>query len=178
VGPFPLNWIAEAPKITRHFPSPIRTAFTNRCVKPGAAGWLLPGFGGVRVDHGRHILAAKRVSDRIELKLDNRTACYDHVLLATGYRTDIARLNIFDLEALARMRQIDGSPRLNANFECSFPGLYFVGSNAVRSFGPLVRFIAGAGYTARTVARAVGATHSIRKRAGNGTWKFLTTDAA
>ena len=178
VGPFPLNWIAEAPNITRHFPPPIRTAFTNRCVKPGAPGWLLPSFDGVRVDHGRSILAAKRVSDRVELRLDNRSACYDHVLLATGYRIDIAKLGILAAETLKRIRQTEGSPQLSAEFESSLPGLYFVGPSAVRSFGPLVRFIAGSAYTARAVARALVAAHSVRERTVKGTGKAVNAGAA
>ncbi len=36
----------------------------------------------------------------------------------------------------------------------SVPKLHFVGSYAVKSFGPLLRFIAGAPYAARAVAQA------------------------
>ena len=40
-------------------------------------------------------------------------------------------------------------------FESTVPGLYFVGASAARSYGPLMNFVAGAGYAARSVTRAV-----------------------
>lgn len=180
VGPFPLNWIVELPNITRHSPSSIRTALTKRCVRPGAAAWLLPEFDGVRVNHTRSILATKCASDRVELRLDSGTLQYDHVLLATGYRTDISKLGIFSAATLARIDQINGSPRLTAQFESSLPDLYFVGSYAVESFGPLVRFIAGAAYTARTLTSAIMAADSVREHAASrhGELRGLRTGTA
>jgi hypothetical protein len=38
------------------------------------------------------------------------------------------------------------------------PGLHFVGAAAAESFGPLMRFVAGSGYAARSVARRVTAS--------------------
>ena len=35
------------------------------------------------------------------------------------------------------------------------PGLHFLGANSVKSYGPAMRFIAGADYTAREFTRAV-----------------------
>jgi hypothetical protein len=46
-------------------------------------------------------------------------------------------------------------PLLNAGFESSVSGLHFVAAAAVASFGPLLRFIAGAGFAARRVTGAV-----------------------
>jgi len=46
-------------------------------------------------------------------------------------------------------------PVLSAGLESSAPGLHFVGASAVGSFGPLLRFIAGAGFAARHVTKAV-----------------------
>jgi hypothetical protein len=45
-------------------------------------------------------------------------------------------------------------PVLNGGLESSVRGLHFVGVAAVASFGPLLRFIAGAGFAARRVTRA------------------------
>ncbi len=47
-----------------------------------------------------------------------------------------------------------GLPVLNGGLELSVRGLHFVGAAAVASFGPLLRFIAGAGFAARRVTRA------------------------
>ena len=47
----------------------------------------------------------------------------------------------------------------------SVRGLYFVGSSAVSSFGPLMRFIAGSGYAARSVTRSILAARAqVRRR--------------
>jgi hypothetical protein len=59
--------------------------------------------------------------------------------------------------AITRHRDL---PVLNAGFESSVPGLHFVGAAAVGSFGPLLRFIAGAGFAARSVTRAAARTAS------------------
>jgi hypothetical protein len=53
------------------------------------------------------------------------------------------------------VRTADGYPVLNAGFESSVPGLYFVGATAAYSFGPVCRFVAGTAFTARALTRAV-----------------------
>ncbi len=166
VGPFPLSWVVEVPGVVHRFPGPLRSRFSSRSLRAGAAGWLVPRFDGVRVNAGRSILAAREVADRVQVQLDNGTASYDHVLLATGYRLDIAKLGILAPGLLKRIGRIDGSPRLSKGFESSVRGLHFVGSSAVRSFGPLMRFIAGSGYAARSVTRSILAARSqVRRRA-------------
>jgi hypothetical protein len=42
-----------------------------------------------------------------------------------------------------------------AGCEASVPGLHFAGASAVDSHGPLLRFVAGAGYAARSITRSV-----------------------
>jgi hypothetical protein len=53
------------------------------------------------------------------------------------------------------LRLVDGYPVLTAGFEASLPGLHFVGASAARSFGPLMRFVAGTGYAARALTRGI-----------------------
>jgi hypothetical protein len=53
---------------------------------------------------------------------------------------------------------MDGYPVLDAGFQTSVKGLHFVGAPAAWSFGPLMRFVAGADFTARAVARRVEAS--------------------
>jgi FAD-dependent urate hydroxylase len=155
VGPFPLSWLAEFPGLAWRLPTKLRDEFTQRCLKAGAAGWLKPRFAGVAVNTGRSINGARAASGRMALDLDNGARIFDHVLLGTGYRVDIARLGILSRGLLDKIARIDGSPVLGAGFVSSVPGLHFVGSYAVRSYGPLLRFIAGAPFTARAVTRDV-----------------------
>jgi FAD-dependent urate hydroxylase len=155
VGPFPLSWLVEVPGIVRHMPAALREEFSRRCLKAAASGWLKPRFAKVRCNTGRTILGARALGDRIALDLDVGERVFDRVLLGTGYRIDVARLGIFSPQLLDRINRTDGSPLLQPGFESSVPKLHFVGSYAVRSFGPLLRFIAGAPYAARAVAQAV-----------------------
>jgi FAD-dependent urate hydroxylase len=155
VGPFPLSWLAEFPGSVHRLPAKLRKEFTRRCLKAGAAGWLKPRFADVAINSGRRITGARAVSGRIALELDNGTRRFDHVLLGTGYRVDIARLGILSRGLLDQIARIGGSPILGAGFVSSVPGLHFVGSSAVKSYGPLLRFIAGAPFTAQAVTRTV-----------------------
>jgi hypothetical protein len=96
------------------------------------------------------------------LDLENGARTFDHVLLGTGYRVDIARLGILSHELLDAVARIDGSPVLGAGFVSSVPNLHFVGSYAVRSYGPLLRFIAGAPFAAQAITRAALAGTAMR----------------
>jgi hypothetical protein len=43
-------------------------------------------------------------------------------------------------------------PILSAHFESSVPGLYFAGLPSAYSFGPVMRFVAGAAFTAHKIS--------------------------
>jgi FAD-dependent urate hydroxylase len=58
---------------------------------------------------------------------------------------------------LARLNRIDGAPMLGRGFESSVAGLHFIGASAVRSYGPVLRFIAGCGHAARGVTSVIAA---------------------
>ena len=155
VGPFPLNWLAERPDIAHAMPGEMRARFNARCLRPGAAAWVRPRLDGVRVVAGERIHSAVAAGERIALMLDRGTAVFDHVLLGTGYRIDVARTGILDAALLAAVECRGGAPILGAGFESSVPGLHFVGASAVASYGPLMRFIAGAGFAARELTKRV-----------------------
>ncbi len=155
IGPFPLSWLVELPDLIRYLPVQFRDEFTRKCLKAGAAGWLKPRFANVTCTPGRSITGARARGDRITLDLDDGAKTFDHVLLGTGYRVDISRIGILAPQLLDRIACVEGSPLLGAGLQSSVPKLHFVGSYAVKSFGPLLRFIAGAPYAARTVAAAV-----------------------
>jgi cation diffusion facilitator CzcD-associated flavoprotein CzcO len=160
VGPFPLNWANEQPDLIHRLPHELRGWLNAKSLRPGAAGWVRPRVAGVAVEAGRTIVGARQRGSGIALALDNGTREFDHVLLATGYRIDVARLGILAPALMAAMTTDDGSPVLGRSYESCVPGLHFVGSAAVRSFGPLLRFVWGAGYAARAITRHVCANRS------------------
>jgi glycine/D-amino acid oxidase-like deaminating enzyme len=165
VGPFPFNWLAEFPDVVRRLTAQVRAAFNARCLRPGATAWLKPRFDGVKLATVNAIVAAKTAGSRVSLQFDNGTAEFDHVLLATGYHIDVGKLGILAPELLGQIGRDNGSPFLSAGLESSVTGLHFIGSSAVMSYGPLMRFVAGSGYAARHLTQTLIAKQP-RGRAG------------
>ncbi|KAA2267041.1 SidA/IucD/PvdA family monooxygenase [Solihabitans fulvus] len=82
-----------------------------------------------------------------------RSLAVDHVLLATGYRMDVARLGFLASgSALAGVRVDGGFPVLDEHFQSTVPGLYFTNKFAVRDFGHFFDFTAAARVSARIIA--------------------------
>jgi len=131
----------------------------NSNYSSGAAHWLRHRvIGLVTLHEGRTIAAIEMCDGRVRARLsDGSEVGADHVLLGTGYRVDLGRLRMLDPTLSGEIRADGTVPELNAWFESSVPGLYFVGLTALRAFGPLYRFVAGCGATARRVARHVTA---------------------
>lgn len=78
----------------------------------------------------------------------------DYVILATGYRADLARLPY--LAGVIEGVQIAGGfPMLDRSFQTSVQGLYFTGFAATREFGPFFGFLRGATAAATIITRAL-----------------------
>lgn len=73
---------------------------------------------------------------------DGETLEVDHVVFASGYRPDLARVPYL-AGVLDRVAVTDGFPDLSEGFETSLPGLYVVGFPATRDFGPFYGFTKG-----------------------------------
>jgi len=72
----------------------------------------------------------------------------DHVVFASGYRADLARVPYL-AGVLDQISVTDGFPDLSEGFETSLPGLYVVGFSATRDFGPFYGFTKGCPSAAR-----------------------------
>jgi hypothetical protein len=155
VGPFPWSWLNELPGIERLLPGELRSWIGARSLGAASTRWVMPGLQGVQVLAGRTIRKISGRGQGVAVELDDGVRAYDHVLLGTGYRIDIAKLAVLSPELLGRVACKGGSPVLAAGFESSVPGLHFAGASAVESYGPLMRFIAGAGYAGRSITRAL-----------------------
>src|SRR6185312_4153935 len=77
----------------------------------------------------------------------------DHVIAATGFKVDLARSKLLGTEFGDAVKTAEGTPVLSANFESSVPGLHFVGLASANTFGPVMRFLLGARYTSRRLAK-------------------------
>lgn len=154
-----LLFCTHAPQVFRHLPEQIRLEAVRRILGP-APPWFTKQevVGRVRFNLGVSITEASVHNGRVSLQLADsagtrRTVVSDHVIAATGYRVDLRRLTFLDSDVQAGIRSVEQTPVLSSNFESSLPGLYFVGTSAANTFGPLMRFAFGAGFTARRLSK-------------------------
>jgi hypothetical protein len=156
--------IAEAPQLFRLLPPQQRLRGVNHYLMP-AAGWFVRNRFQDRVAHlsGYALETAVVAGSQVELRLRHVAGQQlllktDHVIAATGYRLDLDRLPILDEDLRRDVRRVGGTPRLSANFESSVPGLYFLGPLSANCFGPAMRFVLGADFTARRLGHHLCST--------------------
>ena len=76
----------------------------------------------------------------------------DTVVLACGYRADLARVPYLE-GVIDEIALVDGFPALDEHFQTSVPGLYVTGFSATRDFGPFFGFVKGAPAAATLTVR-------------------------
>ena len=149
-------WLAAWPGLFRQLPYRVREPLRYRMVRARGSDWLRPRLSRVPITTGHSISSVSPRGDELMLRLDDgSTREVDHLLLATGYRVDLARYSFLTPELVGRIRTRDGSPLLSAGLESSVRGLHFLGAPAARSFGPVMHFVAGTWASARELTRGV-----------------------
>jgi thioredoxin reductase len=161
-----LVFCTKAPLAFRLLPERLRLEFVRRVLGP-APGWFIKQevVGKVPFHLGVDVTAARARNSRVHLELTNQAGerqmlATDHVIAATGYRVDLRRLNFMSSELQSAIDAVKQTPTLSSNFESSVPGLYFVGTTAANSFGPLLRFAFGARFTATRLTKHLARTDS------------------
>jgi cation diffusion facilitator CzcD-associated flavoprotein CzcO len=158
VGPAGISRLVSAPRVFRSLPRRTQDRFSVRSLRPAGAAWLTDRVRDVPINLGRTVTAVQVRNGRLEVTLDDTSRREaDHVLLATGYRVDIAKYPFLPAAILGRVRQVDGYPVLSSGFESTLAGLYVIGAPSAWSYGPLMRFVAGSEFAAPTLARAIRA---------------------
>lgn len=156
VGQAGLSHLVARPNLFRLLPRSLQDRWGKRAVRAAGAAWLNPRCQPIRITMSRFITSAVPQGGRLALTLnDGKVRNVDHVLLATGYRVDISRYPFLSSSLLNGVQQINGHPKLNDRFESSVPGLHFLGAPAAWSFGPLMRFVAGADFASRNLTRGI-----------------------
>ena len=92
-------------------------------------------------------------SGQLEVELTNgETITVDKIVLATGYKVDIARLPILATgNLLEQIETRNGFPVLDDHFQTSVPGLFITSMPATQDFGPFFGFT----NSVRTSARLI-----------------------
>jgi thioredoxin reductase len=164
IGPgWKSRFFTDLPLVFHRLPRPVQNQLVKGFLGP-AGGWFLRG----RLDHvpllaGYQITGAEAAGGRAVLWLksgngDAQRIETEHVIAATGYRADIRRLPFLSAGITSQLKLFGNAPELSSHFESSVPGLFFVGAAAVNSFGPVLRFACGAGFTAGHVSNHLART--------------------
>lgn len=165
------NWLyARTPGLFHQLPTSTRARVFTSALGPAGAWWLRERFEpAVEVRLGESVAAAVPGGGRVRLDLVSThgsvgTVTTDHVIAATGFTPGLDRLGLLDERLRRRLRTVGAStaPDTDTVFETSHPGLFVTGLLSAPSFGPSMRFVFGATYTARRVVRGV------RRRLGTG----------
>jgi cation diffusion facilitator CzcD-associated flavoprotein CzcO len=156
VGQAGLSHLVARPNLFRRLPRPVQDRWGKRAIRAAGAAWLNPRCAPIRIKTSTSVISASPRGERLSLRLsDNTERFVDHMLLATGYRVDISRYPFLTGQILESIRRINGYPQLDSGFQTSMPGLHFLGAPAAWSFGPLMRFVAGAEFASRAVTRGI-----------------------
>jgi cation diffusion facilitator CzcD-associated flavoprotein CzcO len=143
----------------RYLPPGQRLHRARTALGPAGACWLRPRVEGrIPIQLRHEVTDARPVEGGASLSVrtpDGGTVEIrtEHVIAATGYRPDLARLTFLDASLRARVRTIGVAPRVDGAFESSVPGLHFVGPAVAATFGPLMRFVCGTRFASPTLTR-------------------------
>ena len=163
VGPAGVSQLVARPHYFRRLPRRWQDPLARRSIRPAGAAWLAPRLKDVPITTGMSILSAVRRNDYVRVSFnDGQTREFDHILIATGYQVDVSRYSFVSRELLAQLSLANGYPRLNRGFEASVRGLHFLGAPAAWSFGPLLRFVAGADFAAHALTQ--GIVRSLKRK--------------
>jgi thioredoxin reductase len=162
IGPgWRARFYCDAPGLFHYLPEQLRLFVVRRTLGP-AGGWFVKDrvIGRIPLLVGVLLERAEIRRDRVHLRLrdaDNkqREVVADHVIAATGYKSDLQRLQFVSAEIRSRLKAADGTPILSSAMESSISGLYFTGAITSNSFGPVMRFAFGARFAAARIARAL-----------------------
>jgi hypothetical protein len=158
-GGWKLFFYSHAPQAFRLLPAETRRQIVATTLGP-FPGWFMTERvpGRVPIVGGLRLAKAEVIEGQVKLTMqgaDNgtRSLTADRVVAATGYRVDVNKLPFLDNSLKKGLRMFGQAPVLSPHFESSETGLYFMGVASAPTFGPVMRFVAGAGFTARKLSR-------------------------
>ena len=158
IGPSWRSWFfTNAAPLFHRFPARRRLNWAKSHLGPAGGWFMAERIKPVPVTFGLTRVGATALVDKVRVSFEDQDGnCSrietEHLIAATGYRADIGRLAFLEPALREAVQVLEGAPILSPHFESSVPGLYFVGPAAVHSFGPVMRFAAGAKFASRRIA--------------------------
>ncbi|MEV0978222.1 NAD(P)-binding domain-containing protein [Streptomyces sp. NPDC049915] len=168
------NWFyAECPDLFHRLPAATRARIAATALGPAGAWWLRNRVETtVEVLLDREVASARAVPGGLRLETVSRCGGSvsletEHVIAATGFRAAVDRLGLLDAELRGSLATTpEGFPVVGRSFESSHPGLFLAGLLTASAFGPAMRFVHGATYTATTLVQGVRRRLGTRAPAG------------
>jgi hypothetical protein len=155
-------WLySNTPMLFFRLPRRTRIARVKKAYGPAGAWWLRHRvLDRVPILSGHAVRAVETAPNGVILHLEApdgklRDVTTDHVIAATGYRFTLGALPFLSERLLSQVRSVIQTPLLSPHFESSVSGLYFTGLASANQFGPAMRFLHGAEFTARQVSRHI-----------------------
>lgn len=156
VGQAGISHFVARPSLFRRLPRSLQNRLGVRSIRPAGAAWLKPRCQAIRMKTGCEVKFAVPSGKQLKLHLSDGTQrVVDHALLATGYHVDISKYPFLSTNLLGAIDRVGGFPILDDGFQSSVPGLFFLGAPSAWSFGPLMRFVAGAEFSSRFLTHKV-----------------------
>lgn len=162
--------IAEDPGWFRRMSQPEKDAVNHRLWAEGRLKlepWLEPR---IKTDRVRIWPQTELVSciqtENGDLKVvlsNDETITLDKIVLATGYKVDLARLPIMAGDLLKRIDTRNGFPVLDDHFETSVPGLFITSMPATQDFGPFFGFTISVRTSARLICERLSLNHNQKE---------------
>jgi thioredoxin reductase len=148
----------HAPMLFRRLPREVRFWIVRTTHSPGGGFPVKDRVERLPLLLGHTLSCAEYRDAHVHLRLfcpdgEERELSTDHVIAAAGYRVDLRRLPFLSKELRPQLRAVNFTPVLSAEFQSSVPGLYFAGLATANTFGPVMRFLQGARFTARRLMK-------------------------
>ena len=155
--------IVENPSWFRNLSQPEKDQITHRMWAEGRLKlepWLSPRLQTDRVHvwPRTEVLSCREQEDgALQVKLTNgETVVVDQIVLATGYKVNIAQLPILASgNILSMLKTRNGFPELDDHFETSVPGLFITSMPAGQDFGPFFGFTIAVRASAQLICDAL-----------------------
>ncbi|MCX4173964.1 MULTISPECIES: NAD(P)-binding domain-containing protein [Paraburkholderia] len=166
-------FLSEYPGLFHMLDQGRRKQIMERSYGASGAWWLRDRVvGKVKISFRTEVRSAAIDNDQVMLRViseDKESAvAADHVIAATGFKTDMRQHAFLSKEIVDAISINSGLPELTSNFETQVRGLYVIGPASAHSFGPVMRFVYGARHAAPGVARHIA--HSLKADARDGVW--------
>lgn len=146
------------PDLFRRLPEQTRIYRARTALGPAGASWLRQRVEGqFPVRTGQTVITAREAGGKVHLQVAGAgpEVSADHVIAATGYRISLNRLQFLPDSMRTSLQKAAGSAAVDANYQSSIPGLYFMGPSVAPTMGPVMRFVFGSEHAATTVGQAL-----------------------